>query len=195
MKKRIMISLFLFSITLGFSTASSGLFREFKNPVFVETGSYRGDGINQALKADYKRILSIEIDLEHFHYCKSLFKNRSNVSLYKGDSSTQLFNIIKPINQRITFWLDGHYYKNLDDIKTSMCTAFPLLLELKQIAKHPIKTHTILIDDVRCLGENKYFGITKAAVIQALKQINPDYKFTYRNGHVKNDILVAYIDK
>ena len=36
-------------------------FKKYPNPVFVETGSLMGDGIQQALEAGFQKVISIEL--------------------------------------------------------------------------------------------------------------------------------------
>jgi len=64
--------------------------------------------------------------------------------------------------------------------------------ELKIIKNHPIKTHTILIDDLRCWNVKK-IGFNTETLKQAILEINPKYKFELEEGHVEKDILAAYI--
>lgn len=103
-----------------------------------------------------------------------------------------LFKVIRNIDCPITFWLDGHYSGGNTGkrIKRS-----PILEELKQIAQHPIKRHTIIIDDVRCIGSVDFDGTTLEMVKQHIYAINPKYRIKFYRGTVKDDILVAYIPK
>lgn len=72
------------------------------------------------------------------------------------------------------------------------------MYELEQIKKHPIKTHTIMIDDVRLFGSPEFDFITLDKVKKKLKEINSDYTFEYADSKIKgkiqkNDILIAKI--
>jgi hypothetical protein len=74
----------------------------------------------------------------------------------------------------------------------------PLLKELALIGRHRIKTHTILIDDVRLFGTKgpeDWSGVTLDKVIDKLKSINRNYSIHYENGieWAQNDVLVAEI--
>ena len=75
--------------------------------VFVETGSYTGGGIATALDAGFKRVLSIEIQPSYHQMCKKKFNERKEVELILGDSALKLGEVIKGIDEPITFWLDG----------------------------------------------------------------------------------------
>ena len=79
------------------------------------------------------------------------FKHNPNVNLYHGDSSIILYDVIKNINKRMLFWLDGHYSGHgTSQSNVTQLYEFPLIYEIQQIDKHHIKDHIILIDDLRC---------------------------------------------
>jgi hypothetical protein len=65
------------------------------------------------------------------------------------------------------------------------------------IKYHAIKTHTILIDDIRLIkskaNEFKDIEFDLDGLIDLIKSINPVYDISFVDGHVKNDILVAKI--
>lgn len=162
-------------------SASKELFLKYPNPVFVETGSCDGDGIQLALDAGFKTIYSIELAPEHYEHCVERFKDNQNVHLLFGDSSLVLSEILSIINVPITFWIDAHYYE------ASIC---PLLQEIEAIRNHHIKTHTLMIDDIRDLV-NYGLGLNIDVLKQKISLINPDYKFTFEDGYTQNDILIA----
>ena len=169
-------------------------FAKYLSPVFVETGSYVGDGIAEALKADFRDIYSIELSPKYYDICKDRFKSYSNINLVLGDSSVVLYDTIKNIQEKITFWLDGHYSSG-----DTACGqyAVPLIQELEQIKRHPIKHHTILIDDVRLIrskrNEFNTFPISLPEVEDLVKSINHQYNISYEYGVEDNDILIATI--
>jgi hypothetical protein len=166
------------------------------NNYFIETGSYYGKGIQFAIDAGFKNILSIEITKKYFDLCNERFKNNTNVHIALGDSALILRNLIKEIDEPITFWLDGHY----TDVTTEWSKTygwFPLLQELELIKQHPIKTHTIIIDDVRCFNDKYgYFNQCKISIDMIkdkIKEINQNYNFKFIDGIIKDDVLVAAI--
>jgi hypothetical protein len=166
------------------------VFKEFVNPVFVETGSYMGDGIQQALDAGFKRVISIELSDKYYEICRSRFSGDSRVSLVKGDSALVLFDAIKDVKERITFWLDGHH--SCGDTALGVHWA-PLIQELDAIKMHSRNDHTILIDDMRCWQEpNPVHGFYEPDVISALKRIREDYLLRKIDSPVApKDVLVA----
>lgn len=169
--------------------ANKELFEKYINPVFIETGSYYGDGIQLAIDAGFEIIYSIESSFELYEQCVARFKDMDNVHLLLGKSQRILEKLLININKPVTFWLDAH------DEHSS-----PLLRELKIIENHHIKTHTIIIDDLREWSVEKYgFDIDTLKV--KILEINPDYIFILEDGYIPcsdvigydNDILVAKI--
>lgn len=160
------------------------------NRVFVESGSFLGDGIRCALLSNFKEIHSIELSPKYVFICKERFRDYANIFIHKGDSGKVLLDVIKNINEPITFWLDGHCSGEDTAYGESMT---PILQELEQIKQHHIKNHTILIDDVRLFGTWEFDHITKEQILAKLYEINPNYTITYENGFVEGDILVAEV--
>jgi hypothetical protein len=170
----------------------SNILKKYLNQFFVETGSHIGDGIMAALEAGFPQIKSIELSENFYKLCKNRFNNEQKVSLILGDSSKVLWDVIKEINCSITFWLDGHWSGN-DSARGKEET--PLLAELETIKKHHIKTHTILIDDLR-IWRKENVGFDKTTLKELIKSINNSYSFSYEHGvcgeqTFLNDILVA----
>lgn len=155
--------------------------------IFVETGTLHGDGVQVALNAGYNKIISIEITDKFYNYGTQRFISNSNVKIVKGDSALVLGDIIKDINEPITFWLDGHYCGGDTGYKGK---EYPLLLELGHILKHPIKTHNLLIDDIR-IWKNYSNSLNMELVIKAIRSINSNYTLSFLDGIDRNDILMA----
>ena len=76
--------------------------------IFIETGTYLGDTVKLALSSGYKKIHSIELDLDLFQKAQEMFKNDDRVTIWYGDSVDCLDNIMKDITSPATFWLDAH---------------------------------------------------------------------------------------
>lgn len=171
--------------------ANTDVFSKYPNTVFLETGSFLGDGIQQALDAGFQKVISIELSNKYFSICSNRFSNNPKVEIVQGDSFKVLHEIIKDINEPITFWLDGHH--SCGDTALGEYWA-PLIQELDVIKEHPIKTHTILIDDMRCWeNPNPNHGFYKEDIFNKLKEINTEYQLTFEDGCEKNDILAAHI--
>lgn len=190
--RSIFLSMFLFALMSiqAYSTTTSDVFRTHQKRIFIETGSYRGDGIQNALDAGFEEIYSVELAPHLYEYCCDRFAGNPHVHLYLGDSSIVLKTILDEIYEPATFWLDGHYSSG-DTAKGQLNS--PILHELSIIKNHHIKTHTILIDDVRMFGTNDFDGVTEIIITQALLSINPEYNLYYQDGYQANDVLVAEI--
>lgn len=175
---------------------SRNLFAEFKgnNRVFIETGSYRGDGIQLAIDAGYEKIISIDLDPEAIDFCKNRFDlfnhPRPDIILRQGDSADCLTTVLEFCNEPITFWLDSHW-QMLEGTEPGN-NPFPLRHELAQIYRHQIKQHTILIDDMLIMQPD-IVGFSNNEVRKWLMDINPDYKLEYFANPVINNILVAHL--
>jgi hypothetical protein len=171
--------------------------------VFIETGSCQGSGIRNALSAGYSEVLSIECHQGYYDFCKNLFGNDSRVKLFFGDSSKDLHSMIQPYDKPVTFYLDAHYMFNdpNQDINNHPGYGYvPLVDELTQIKNHPIKTHTIIIDDISHLGNLEPRGDKPPTGVEATKaenlinfvlSINPEYQVKHSN---EEDILIFSIE-
>jgi hypothetical protein len=147
-----------------------GLFERFPNPLFIETGSFRGQGTAAAIWAGFPMIITIEKTDYYFEYCSELFDCFPNVITVKGDSGEALPVLLEHITIPATFWLDAHYSE-----QNTADGPSPLIKELEAINKHPVKTHTILIDDI----SDYDFEVIKSAI--------PDYK----HFEFTRDILIC----
>jgi len=165
------------------------------NPVFVETGTFQGDGVELARQAGFTKIVSIEISKNLCKKARARFEEYENIHIVKGDSSKVLWSVIKNIKERMTFMLDAHNL--LFDLKVPTDKGFewwPLVKELKIIAKHPRKDHTIIIDDVSFFKLHFNTNIEQAEDL--LYKINPKYQFHFADGNFgdgikTNNILIA----
>ena len=173
---------------------------KFPNKYFIETGTYLGEGIEKAIIANcFKEIYSIEIDTLRHISVKEQYTYYENISIIRGDSSKVLPALLKQINEPCTFWLDAHYMGDDAEYGKKWC---PLLEELMAIKNHHIKTHTILIDDYRCM-DNMHFDKErnipvgfpgKKRLMQILYSINPQYNIRFLDGSVENDVVLARIE-
>lgn len=148
------------------------------NDVFVETGTWTGDGVEKACQVGFSEIYSIEVQESVYSSACKKFKNFNNIILYLGDSGEILADVIKDINKRITFWLDAHS-NNFNS---------PLLKELEAISLHPIKNHTIIIDDV---DDFEQYGTSREFIDEFLRSINQNYFI--KEYQTKRKILIAEI--
>lgn len=193
MKFYLSILLCLTAFTQGICNATRDAFLQFKNHYFVESGTYAGDGIKMALDAGFQEIFSIEILPQYYKNCITKFANYNNVHLILGDSVKIFPEILKKIDAPATFWLDAHFcsYDGKRQREGYIAKTTSLEEELLAIRNHPIKEHTILIDDVRLFDTAHMERISLKKVKDLLRSINPDYRIFFIDGSYPNDILVA----
>ena len=122
-------------------------------------------------------------------------KKYKNIGLYFGSSEERLNEMISDIDEPIMFWLDAHFSGG-DTAKADNGTSSPLRKELDIIATHPIKEHTIIVDDFDVWEE--HYGFTMEDVKDMILKINKNYVFELStdidvNPHKK--VLFAYIGK
>jgi len=171
-------------------TAPNLFFKQFnRNRFFVESGSCEGAGIQNAIDSGFTYIYSVELAEYYYTYCQGRFHGVGNVKLFHGDSIKHLWNMIKDINEPITFWLDGHSSGG----KTAKgegykIDGFPVFEELAIISKHPVKTHVILIDDISPTPDGAWVKEIEAEIMK----INPLYRIRYERGaQPEGYILIA----
>lgn len=155
--------------------------------IFIETGTFFGDTID-FFKNSFTKLYSIELSEELAEKAKKRFENNINISITQGNSSVELSNILREINQPCIFWLDGHYSSEFWIGKEFIRTAkgeqnTPIWQELLQIINHQVKNHIILIDDARCFnGRYDYPRIKK--IKKFISKHLPSHSL-----EVKNDII------
>ncbi len=155
--------------------------------IFIETGTYFGDTI-EYFKNRFEQLYSIELSESLANKAIERFRTETHIKIIAGNSDDQIGKVLTNIASPCLFWLDGHYSTEFWVGKEYIITAkgnknTPIMKELKQIAKHGVREHIILIDDARFfIGKNDYPSLAK------LK------KFTRKNWpnhsfEVKNDII------
>ena len=171
-----------------------GLFERYVNPIFIETGTYIGDSVQEALDVGFERVYTIELDEARFKRCVERFADNPNVHLFQGDTLDILPKILELVDKRATFWLDAHITRGT--VGKLKC---PIVEEVKLISTHAIKNHTILMDDRRLLGSNRFGKVHEKDIIKAIKNLNPNYDISYEDGmssrkkKMKDDIIVATV--
>jgi len=158
--------------------------------VFIETGFYRGDGIQCALDVGFDCIYSADVSVFCHGWCSHRFeKELTKVHLHCGDSRDFLHELLPTITTQITFWLDAHFCGGDGGDPEDV----PLLEELKVIARHSLKNHILLIDDVRLMG-TLHLPVSQNRIIQQIQKMNRGYRIEYCDSpDFPNDILVAKV--
>lgn len=126
-----------------------GWFKRFSDKrIFVETGTFKGDGIQRALE-DFEYVYSIELNEDLWRQSALRFEDYPNVSVIHGDSAKVLKRL--RIDEPCVFYLDAHWSGWGDE------TALPLLDELEAISERPY-SDVVVIDDMRLMGKKSVSG-------------------------------------
>lgn len=160
---------------------------------FIETGTQFGGTIKRALDYGFKTIHTVELNPDYVQVARDSFGHVEGVHIYEGDSPDFLRELCPTLDKPCTFWLDGHKTGGPSG-ESEKYGWGPVLAELHAIATSPCKEHVLYLDDVRDFGS--YGWPLKEQIIQAIMDINPNYKIHYVDGHhdrFPNDILVATV--
>jgi hypothetical protein len=155
----------------------------------------------QALQCNFDKVYCIEIRSDWVELGKQIFKEdiqKDRYNLYLDDSTNmKKYLIDNNFKDKTMFFLDAHVDNgNIHNYKKKC----PLFEELEAIADLKRKDHIIMIDDLRIITTSFPWGETSYGNIDFLQQIkqkilsiNENYKFATLNGHIENDVLIAYI--
>ena len=155
----------------------------------------------QALKCNFDKVFCIEIREDWVNMGKEVFNKdiqKGRYNLYLNDSTNMgKYLTGHDFNNKTMFFLDAHVdNSNIHNYK-KRC---PLFEELSAIKNLERKDNIILIDDLRIIkrpfpwNETSYGNTNFLEEIKKLiLSINKDYKFSTLNGHINDDVLLAYI--
>lgn len=167
------------------------------NKIYIETGTGDGESVEIARTAGFKRIITIEAAPRMFELACKRFAFADNILCVLGDSGSALPNILHSINEPITFFLDAHWSTGEPELPNGVSKC-PILDDLIAIRNHSVKTHTILVDDIRLFRHRRveqWGNISIGDILEVIMQINPKYHIWFEPGFTENDILVATIPK
>ena len=187
-------------MTLGFDL--SAIQKENNCETYFETGLGYCDiedvSLKQALKCDFKKCLSLEIDERFTKTGEEVFKDEIKTGRCKliTDDSTNLKNYLSDIQGKTLFFLDAHIQTNMGD-KTNYKRICPLIEELEAISTLERKDHIICIDDLRIItgckwGDHEDVEDLLSMIKKKVLEINPEYKFGRLDGHISEDVLYCY---
>lgn len=167
---------------------------DFANPVFVETGTFHGNGVRQALKAGFAKVISLEVHEPTFQENCRRFQqaiDEGSVELVLGDSGEVLESVLSGLDDSpITFWLDAHIQtQNGAGVGSEKC---PVVAELRQIARARAAnfSDTILIDDLRLIEDRRAgWAVDIGELYRTIWEINPAFSLSRLNGYVPHDVL------
>jgi len=112
---------------------------------FVETGTFQGD-TTEVIARTGVQCHTIEINPVIHARARRVLGHRRNIDFILGDSADEIARLLETIDEPAVFWLDGHFSGGVtgrSDLDT------PISAELDAILNHPVRGHTILIDDAR----------------------------------------------
>ena len=177
-----------------------------KGDTFIETGTYIGYTTMLARGWGYKKIHTVELIPHLYEKAIERFKDEDRITCWLGDTPDILKeNILPTLKGEATFWLDAHMMGPTNHVPNGVSGSSkygpaPILEELHAIAEHPVKTHTIFIDDQRLFDTPVWNHVKRSDALKILKSINNNYKFEWLDGgygdwqrHLSNDIIVAYV--
>jgi hypothetical protein len=101
-----------------------------------------------------------------------------------------LWEMIKDIHEPMTVFLDAHF--QMFEGEDPGANPFPLLKELEQIGRHPIKSNVIIVDDMLIM-QNDIVGYDKEDIKSTILSINPNYEFRMVANPIIDGILIASI--
>jgi hypothetical protein len=145
----------------------------------VETGTFMGDML-EAQKADFDRLMSIELSPELHAKARQRFAADPKVELIQGDSGQLIQGIVAGLQGPALFWLDGHYSGGetaLGSLQT------PIVQELHAVLAAP-QRHVMLIDDARCFnGTQDYPDLASLEAI--VRKLKPDRSFAVEDDLIR----------
>lgn len=166
--------------------------------IYFETGLWdvesEDTSLCKAMRMDFEKCYSVEINTDFVSKAKNKFSEafkEGKMDIFQGDSSNlkeYLQSISLKETDRIIFFLDSHGSGH----------GCPLIEELQSIKDMDFKNPPIIIlDDVRIIrscvwSDNRYDGGSFEDILkQKIKEINPNYVFSYLDGYIKDDCLLC----
>jgi hypothetical protein len=171
---------------------------------YFETGLWdpRADvSSKKALRCGFETVHCIEIRKDWVDLGKEMMREHIDAGkyhLYLDDSANMKpYLTADRFKEKTVFFLDAHVDNSAIHNYKSKC---PLFHELAAIDSLERKDNVILIDDMRIIKGAFPWGETSYGNIDFLQQIkrkilsiNPRYKFSTLDGHIADDVLLAYV--
>jgi hypothetical protein len=167
-------------------TSSVQVFTQYNQgiKVFIETGCWKGDGVEKALLSGFEQVYTCDINPDFISEAKEKFKGK-NVIAEVEESQVFLEKVLSKIDEKVMIFLDAHFMP-FDETRQDLgfgpisvkegIDPCPLMKELEIIKNHPIKDHVILIDDFQCFETWMFDYLKLDDVIDFVKTINSNYK-------------------
>lgn len=126
--------------------------------VFFETGSCFGEGVDYAIRFNFNKIFSVEIEDKKIPFLKDKYKNNNNVEIIHSTSLLSFEDKLPNVDANIVFWLDAHYpdliyreYADPSSDRYERDIRLPLEQELIALKRHrSLFKDIIIFDDIDC---------------------------------------------
>lgn len=155
--------------------------RIYQTPYFLETGTWKGDGVAYALRHGFEKIFSSEIIPEIAQKAKNRFSANPEVTIFEGDSIHALEQLLPEIHGNCVFWLDAHFpgaeeglssYNETPETNIRLPLQDEIATLLKQRAQYK---DVILIDDLRIYEQGPFESGNVPAGIDLPEGLNLDF--------------------
>jgi len=167
--------------------------------LFVETGSYVGNGIQSAISVGYQHIFSLEVTDQYYNLCTSRFASYPSVRILKGDSSSLLPELLPELLPRVdsaTLFLDAHM-PGVYDSSLLGIQECPILDELSAISDmffdeniRPGFKLNILIDDLCDFQPDKQHRIALRDLLSQVNRLFRSPSFTLWDTHIDSNLCM-----
>ena len=157
----------------------------------VETGTWTGDGIERALTAGFKTILSCDVNEDFVLAARRRFEGLP-VTVYLGTSEEALSGFVGEIKEPAVFFLDAHAMppspssSSFSDAtltpgnKSDPRLQCPIEREVQIILEQGFRGDTILIDDRQCFDTWMFNFLSESTVRRLVENLCPGrYTFSY----------------
>ena len=167
------------------------------NAIVVETGTCHGRTVEFVLNNGAKAVRSVEGSRERYEACVQKFSGDHRVKLWNGFSSDLLWEMIRDVDEEMVFFLDAHPsgpesygHDEIMSGKKRFRQSDILKEEIDVISRHPIKSHTIILDD----QHNSEHGLRAIEDFkQRLLQINPEYRFSVEKKNIDEETACCLV--
>ncbi|MEP7377001.1 MAG: hypothetical protein ABI675_26615 [Chitinophagaceae bacterium] len=174
----------------------SRIVAKFKTPIFFETGTFRGDGVQYALQSPFKKIISVEIIPELAEEAKKKFAGIERVKIIEGESSRVMEEELPNLTGNCIFWLDAHFPgadAGMTDYDAEMDESVRLPLVVESSIINRLRKgfkDVIIMDDLRIYEDGPYQNGN--VPVDALPKKNRNINFVNQNFGDTHHIYKSY---
>jgi len=162
---------------------------------FVETGTFNGQ-TTFALEKYFDKVYTIEFSEKYYNNTKNRYYG-NKINFILGDSSIVFEKLLPTIDEKIIFFLDGHWSSDDTGKSEKDC---PLIEEITHINKLCKQEAIIIIDDYRLFGLSPSTGanedwsdISKSKILSIIgSRISKMYHLD--SSHAKDDRFIIHIN-